>query len=315
MSEMQLVSIITPCFNEEANVDAHFARVCAAIAPYRDRFLFEHIYTDNDSRDGTFTLLTALAAKYENVRVLRFSRNIGADRAIQMGLEQCRGEAAILIQADLQDPPELLPTFLDGWIEGFDVVFGVVRQRAEGLLMRSLRRLYYWIIDRLSDVPIPQGAGEFRLMSRRALDALLQFQEHGLYIRGAVAIVGFPQRPILYDRQPRAGGRSSVNFLYLISYALNGLVSTTIVPIRLVSICGVFFSALGFLLTLVLIVAKLLRPDASPHGFTTLASMMTFFAGVQILGIGIIGEYVCKTYLQSVRRPRGFVRDRINFGG
>lgn len=313
MNKKPLISIVTPCFNEAENVRNHFARVCASIESFRHKYDFEHIYTDNDSEDSTFELLSDLAEKNKNVRILRFSRNIGGDRAMFFGLQHAQGDAVVLIQADLQDPPELISDFIRGWEVGNDVVFGKITDRKESFLLKSLRRLYYRLISKLSDVPIPRSAGDFRLTSRRALNCLLEFREQDLYIRGAIAQVGFKQLPIAYVRQERAGGKSSVNFLYLIGYAFNGLLSTTVVPIRAVTICGIAISLLGFVLTMILVVSKIFLPNAPPHGFTTLASLITFFSGAQMLSIGIIGEYVRKTYLQSLRRPKGFIQDKVNF--
>jgi polyisoprenyl-phosphate glycosyltransferase len=313
MTKKPLISIVTPCFNEEANVQAHFARVCAAIEPFRDKYDFEHIYTDNCSEDRTFDLLVEMSRQNRGFRVLRFSRNIGADRAMYVGLQHAVGDATVLIQADLQDPPDLIAEFIKGWEEGHDVVYGQITRRREGFFVRTLRKLYYRIISSLSDVPIPRNAGEFRLTSRRALDAVLQFKENGLYLRGAVAQVGFHQKPVPYVRAERAGGKSSIGLAYLFGYAINGLLSTTVVPIRAVSICGAVVAVIGFVLTAVIMLTKLLLPGQAPHGFTSLASLITFFSGMQLFAIGIIGEYLSKTYVQSLRRPRGFVQDKIGF--
>lgn len=309
---MKLVSIVTPCFNEEANILAHFERVTRALAPFADRYAFEHLYTDNASTDRTFALLAGLAERHANVRVLRFSRNIGANRAIAFGLRHAKGDAAILIQGDLQDPPELVPEFLKGWEEGCDVVYGQIRSRAEGPLLRWLRSLYYRIIAALSDVPPPRNAGEFRLTSRRVLNAIALYTEDDLYLRGAIAHIGFRQRAVPYERAARAGGRTSNSLLGLVSYALNGLLATTVAPIRAVIVVGLAVSAVGFLLTAVLVASKFLLPGAAPHGITMIASLITFFSGVQLLAIGIIGEYIQKIYIQSLRRPRGFVQDALN---
>jgi dolichol-phosphate mannosyltransferase len=309
----KLLSIVTPCYNEEANVRAHFDRVRAALAPLKERYDFEHIYTDNASRDRTFELLSALAAETPNVRVLRFSRNIGANRAIIMGLNHAAGDAAILIQGDLQDPPELIPEFVKGWEEGFDVVYGQIQRREESSLMQLVRRLYYAVVAALSDVPPPVNAGEFRLTSRRVLDALKEYHEDDLYLRGAVAHVGFPQKAIPFERRKRQGGRSSIGLIGLIGYAMNGLLSTTVVPIRMVVVAGLALSAFGFVLTCGLVASKFLLPGAAPKGITMLATLVTFFAGAQLFAIGIIGEYVRKIYIQSLGLPRGFVRDRLNF--
>lgn len=307
-----LISIVTPCYNEELNVREHFDRVSKAIEPYREEFDFEHIYTDNCSRDNTFGVLSEIAKDRPNVKVIRFSNNIGANRAIFMGLKQSRGDATILIQADLQDPPEMIRTFIDEWKAGFEVVYGKIQVRHEGFILRSLRRLYYYVVDNLSDVPIPQNAGEFRLTSRRVLDALLTYQEDDPYVRGAIARIGFKQKAILYERFGRKRGVTSTNFLFLISYAINGLVSTSVAPIRFVSAAGIFFSTIGFILSILIVLSKIFFPMESPRGFTTLAVLVTFFGGLQLLGIGIIGEYLRKTYLQVLNRPLGFIDRTIN---
>lgn len=310
----RLLSIVTPCYNEEANVQHHFDRVCTALEPYRDRYDVEHIYTDNQSQDRTFALLTDLARAHDNVRAIRFSRNVGANRAIWFGLRHARGDAAILIQADLQDPPELIPAFLDGFEEGYDVVYGQIAGRQEGLVLRTLRRIYYALIARLAESPVPQNAGEFRLASRRVLDALAQFTEDDLYIRGVIGAIGFRQKAVPYQRAERAGGVSSINFQGLIVYGLNGFVSTTTVPIRLVTILGFALAAIGALLIAWVVVGKLIL-DAAPQGFSTLATLVTFFAGAQLIALGTIGEYVRKIYVQSLHRPRGFIQDLVGFEG
>lgn len=308
----KLISIVTPCYNEELNVHDHYDQVLKVIQPYRDEFDFEHIYTDNCSFDQTWVKLSELADQNSNVRIMRFSNNIGANRAIFMGLKAAKGDAVILIQADLQDPPAMIKDFIDGWKEGFDVVYGKIQGREETLILRNLRRIYYYLIDSLSDVPIPQGAGEFRITSRRVLNALLAYQEDDLYIRGAIARIGFRQKPLPYQRLARHKGESSNNYLRLISYAINGFVSTSVAPIRLVSTLGFIFATLGFLTTVLLVLSKIFFPELAPRGFTTLAFLITFFAGLQLLGIGVIGEYMRKTYLQVLGRPLGFIEKSRN---
>jgi glycosyltransferase involved in cell wall biosynthesis len=307
MRTKKLISIVTPCYNEELNVDDHFNQICEAIAPFREEFDFEHIYTDNCSQDDTYQKLSRIADQYKSVKVIRFSNNIGANRSIFMGLKTAKGDAVILIQADLQDPPTLIPKFIEGWKNGYDVVYGKITTRDESIILSSLRKFYYYLIDSFSDVPIPQGAGEFRITSRRVLDALLAYQEDDLYIRGAIARIGFKQMPLHYERMARHKGESSNNYLRLMSYAINGFISTSVAPIRLVSTIGIIFSSFGFFVAVVIILIKIFFPESAPRGFATIAVLITFFAGVQLLGIGIIGEYLRKTYLQVLSRPLGFI--------
>lgn len=307
-----LISVVTPCFNEEENLREHLRRVRQALAPFASEHDFEHIYTDNCSADRTWELIVELSRTDPAVKGLRFSRNIGANRAIIMGLAQAQGDAVILIQADLQDPPELIGDFIRGWKEGFDVVYGRILQRDEGGLLSLARRTYYKAVAALAEVPVPRDAGEFRLTSRRVLDALLQYGEDDLYLRGAVAHAGFPQKAVDYERAARAAGRSSMGPLALASFALNGLLSTTVVPIRMVVLVGFVFAVLGLALTAGLVLSKLVFPGVAPRGITMLGTLVTFFAGAQLFAIGIIGEYIRKIYIQSLRMPRGHIQDRVN---
>lgn len=313
LEKRQLISIVTPCYNEAGNVEEHFRRVRAALEPFKDKYDFEHVYTDNQSADETFSILKSMGIKHPNLKVLRFSRNIGATRAVLMGLEYAKGDAVVLIQGDLQDPPEMIGQFIQKWQEGYDVVFGQITGREEGFVIQRLRALYYKIISWMADVTVPENAGDFRLTSRRALDGLLSFRDPELYIRGTVAEVGFKQIAIPFMRADRKAGRSSANLPYLLSFAINGLFSTaTVRPIRAVTLAGVVVSALGFLGTFVFVLGKILLPSAAPRGFTTLAILLTFFSGVQLLAIGVIGEYLRKIYVHALRPTRGFVQEGVN---
>ena len=312
MKNKKLISIVTPCYNEEENITLHFKTILKITKPFRTKYNFEFVYTDNCSEDKTFSLLKDLAKNYKNLKAVRFSRNIGVNRSIYFGLSQARGDAAILIQADLQDPPELIQQFIKWWENGFDVVYGKVTLRKEFLIMRYLRQIYYKLITTLSEIDIPQNAGEFRIMSRRVLDAIGKYKEDDIYLRGVIAHIGYKQRAIPYVRGKRMRGKSNANFFHLITYAINGLLSTTVVPIRLTLIIGLLFSTTGFLLTIIIVITKFAFPNKAPQGFTMLATIVTFFAGVQMFSIGIIGEYIRKIYIQSLNRPQGFIEEKIN---
>lgn len=313
MMRRKLISIVTPCYNEEENIIDHFNQVSKIINPFKKDYAFEFIYTDNHSQDKTFEILKDLAQKHSNLKAIKFSRNIGANRSIFIGLSHAKGDSAVLIQADLQDPPQLIIEFIKGWESGFDVVYGRIVNRKEFMATRFLRKTYYKVISHLSDIHIPQNAGEFRIMSRRVLDALSQYNEDDIYLRGIIAHIGFKQKGIPYTRGKRSKGKSSTNFFSLVAYGMNGLLSSTVVPIRLTLFIGLFFSLVGFLLTMFMIVAKFLYPEKSPQGYTLLGTIVTLFAGVQMLSIGIIGEYIRKIYLESLKRPRGFIEEKINF--
>ncbi len=309
----KLISIVSPCLNEEENLSRQFERISQAISPYREKYDFEHIYTDNCSSDKSFEVLEKLAAINPTIKAIRFSNNIGYNRSIFMGLKYSKGDAVVLIQSDLQDPPEMIPDFIREWENGYDVVYGQIMDRDENYILKSSRELFYYLIDSFSEISVPRNAGDFRLMSRRSLDALMRYQEDDPYIRGAIARIGFKQLALPYNRFARTHGKSNFRLFYLLSYAINGFVSTTIAPIRIVSLLGVTFAVLGFVLTLLTVLAKFFIEDFAPPGYASIACLITFFSGLQLLGIGIIGEYLRKTYLQTLKRPLGFVEKSINF--
>lgn len=306
----QLISIVTPCFNEEKNVEEHFRRVKEAIVPFSDKYNFEHIYTDNCSTDNTYTKLIDLVNTQNNITAIKFSRNIGPNRAMFLGLSQAKGDAVILILADLEDPPEIIPQFIEGWQNGYEVVFGQIKSRTDGRILKYFRKAFYNIVSLLSEYPIPKNATEFRLVSRRVNEAVLSLSDENPYIRGCVAFVGYKQLAVPYDRAKRKEGKSSFNFWRLMSYALNGLTATTQAPLRLVSVLGFIITLLGFLNVVFHVVRKLMYPETAPLGFVTLISVITLFSGVQILSLGVVGEYIRKIYLQSLNRPKGFIESK-----
>jgi len=314
MERRRLISIVIPCYNEEENVAHHFERVCRAIEPLRERYDFEFIYTDNMSQDRTFTLLREMAGREGGVRAIRFSRNIGVNRGIFLGLMEARGDAAMLIQADLQDPPELIPEFVPGGKRattsstgGSSIVTRAGSCRAAAACTTGSSRPS-------PTSPPPRNAGEFRIASRRVLDAIRRYADEDLYLRGAIAHIGFPQKPLPYHRMRRHDGRSSSSLLHLLGYAVNGVVSTsTVVPIRAVTVVGFVAAALGFLYGAANVVVKLLFPHIVPPGMASVLAIVSFFAGLQLLALGVIGEYIRKIYLQSLGRPLGFIQDRVGF--
>lgn len=312
-ADLPLLSIVTPCYQEQQNVVHQYERVLNAIAAYKDRYRFEHIYTDNCSIDSTFEILHKMAVDNSSIKILRFSRNVGANRAIYQGLIHARGEAAVLIQADLQDPPELISTFIDNWEKGYDVVFGQIKDREETWWLKRLRKIYYYLVSSLAEVQPPRNAGEFRLMSRRVLDSIKLYSEDDIYLRGVIAHIGFKQLAIPYNRAPRLRGQSSTNLIFLIGYGLNGLTSTTVAPLRAVTIIGLLTALIGFILGTYTFIYKLLFPSYLPHGITTLAILIVFFCGLQLLSLGIIGEYIRKIFVQSLNRPQAIIQDKINF--
>ena len=250
MHALPLISIVVPVYNEEPNILPFHDRVSTIAAGLGDRFRFEFVFTDNHSVDRTFALLTEIAARDPRVRAFRFSRNFGFQRSILTGYMQCRGDAAVQLDVDLQDPPELIEKFLETWQSGADVVYGVRIQRQEGRGITAARAAFYRLIDLLSEEELPVDAGDFRLISRRVIDLLCSYRDATPYLRGTIATLGFRQVGVPYTRAARERGESKFPFSKLLSLALDGILNHSTVPLRI----GTWFGLSVSVLTLVMMV-------------------------------------------------------------
>jgi glycosyltransferase involved in cell wall biosynthesis len=313
-SRRKLLSIVTPCYNEEANVVDCYESLRRIVENELPGYDYEHVFCDNASTDGTLDLLRELAERDDRVKVIANARNFGPFNSLFNGIIATRGDAVLLfLPADLQDPPELLPQFVALWEQGHEVVWGVRRWREESRLMRSIRRLYYRIVAETASMTIPQGAGEFQLVDRRVIAALRQFEDYYPYIRGMVAYCGFRSTHIDYTWRARKRGITKNNLLRLIDQGLNGLISFTNVPMRLCMAFGFGISALSFLYGFFALAANLIYyRSLAPAGIPTLIVSLFFFSGLQLFFFGVIGEYVSAIHLQV--RPPVVERERITFG-
>ena len=308
----RLLSIVVPVFNEEPNILPFYQAVRLQAERLAARFDFEFVFTDNHSGDQTFALLAALAAEDPRVRVFRFSRNFGYQRSIMTGYAMARGDAAIQLDCDLQDPPALIETFVDHWLAGADVVYGVRVKRQEGWSINLARAAFYRLIDRLSEDKIPVDAGDFRLVSRRIIDLLKSFEDASPYLRGTIAALGFKQVGVPYERAARAHGESKFPFSKLISLALDGILNHSIVPLRLSTYFGLAISALTLLGLAGYVIAKLLFEAQWPAGFATLSALILASISINAMLLGIIGEYLGRLYLQSKRRPLTIIEQSVD---
>ena len=302
MSDRKLISIVIPVFNEGEVITQCYE----TLAPILDRlntYDFEIVFTDNHSTDNTFLLLSALAQKDSRVRVYRFSRNFGYQRSILTGYHKARGAAAIQLDCDLQDPPEIIEDFLKKWEEGYSVVYGVRRSRQEGWLINKMRQIFYALIDKISDINIPKDAGDFRLIDRKVLDILQNFSHVMPYIRGTIAQVGFDQIGIPYDRAPRAGGTSKFSFFGYCAIALDGIVSQSILPLRLAIFFGIAAAVLALAGIIFALFGHILFGSGWPQGYASLVTILLFSLAFQSLFLGILGEYVARIYKSSMDEP------------
>ncbi len=274
----------------------------------------EFVFTDNHSEDRTFQLLEDLAARDPRVRVFRFSRNFGFQRSILTGYIKARGDVAIQLDCDLQDPPELIPVFLDHWRKGADIVYGVRVARKEGWLINGSRALFYRLIDRLSEHKIPVDAGDFRLISRRVIDLLANLDDAQPYLRGTIASLGFHQVGVEYARNARVAGESKFPFSKLLSLALDGILNHSTVPLRLSTYFGFSVSLVTLIGVIGYTAVKLITHAAWPAGFATLAALILAGISINAMLLGIIGEYLGRMYMQMKKGPLTIVETALNAG-
>ncbi len=297
-----LISIVVPVYNEEQTIPVFYPAVLEVIEPLGAQYDFEFIFTDNHSTDQTPQLLADLALRDDRIRAFRFSRNFGYQRSILTAYLKSSGDAAIQLDCDLQDPPQLIPLFLDTWRQGSDVVYGVRKSRLEGRRWTYARKLFYWLVDFLSEDPIPRDAGDFRLISRRVIEELRRINESSPYLRGTIATLGFRQTGIDYARQARTVGSSKFSFYDSIKLALDGIVNQSVVPLRVATYVGTSVALLTVIASLGYILAYYTVGFRAPAGFTTTTVLILGSLGVNAMLLGIIGEYLGRMYLQMKNR-------------
>jgi polyisoprenyl-phosphate glycosyltransferase len=312
MSQKTLITVIVPVLNEVENVAELHRRLSAVSAGLEDEYRFEFLFTDNRSTDGTFELLRDLAANDARIRVLRFSKDFGFQRSILTGYLEARGDAAIQIDADMQDPPELIPRFLSLWRAGNDVVFGIRGKRHESRLLGLGRKLFYRIINWLSEDELPADAGDFRLVDRKVVEVLRQIDDYHPYLRGLIASFGFEQVGVPYDRAPREHGESKFSIRRLISLAADGILLHSVVPLRIANWIGLVLSAVMLGVIGFYLYAQIILDRDLPAGFVTTTVLIMTGIILNALFLGIIGAYLGRIYQQVKRRPITIVEQRID---
>jgi polyisoprenyl-phosphate glycosyltransferase len=308
----RLISICVPVFNEEPNIEPLYDALVPVMAQVADRYDFELLFTDNHSSDNTFGVLERLAKRDPRVRALRFSRNFGFQRSILTGYLSARGDAAVEIDCDLQDPPSLILEFLRQWEGGYRVVYGIRSGRKESWAMNATRRLFYRLIDSLSEDELPLDAGDFRLVDRCVLDELRKIEDSQPYLRGTIAALGFDQIGIPYHRAERQQGESKFTFSELIALALDGILNHSVVPLRIATYLGLAISLCTFLAVLGYLVGRLVFGKDWPPGFASIVVLILGSLSLNALFLGIIGEYLGRIYRQVKRRSLTVVERELN---
>jgi glycosyltransferase involved in cell wall biosynthesis len=304
---LKQLSVVAPMYNEEGTAEVFYRRVCEAL----DGIPFEVVVVNDGSSDETGEILDRLAEGDPRMRVIHLSRNFGHQTAITAGLDHAAGDAVVMIDADLQDPPEAIPTLLERWRAGADVVYAV-RERREGETRFKLTtaRWFYRLMSKVAAIDMQEDAGDFRLLDRRALDALLSMRERSRYLRGMTVWVGFTQAAVTYKRDPRYAGDTKYTLGKMVRFALDAIASFSHAPLQAATILGFIFSFVAFLAIPVVIGLKLV--DAYLPGFSTITVVILLLGGIQLIAVGIIGEYVGRIYDEVKRRPLYLVRERRN---
>lgn len=298
------LTVVVAAFNEADALPALHPRIAAALDTLAATGVDGHVlYVDDGSRDGTWAVLEGLAAADARVSLLRLSRNFGKEAALTAGLDRVRAGAALILDADGQDPPELIPQFVDKWREGYDDVHGTrVAREGEGWLKRSTAHVFYRLMRRLSKTPIPTDTGDFRLLSPRALAALRELRERHRFMKGLFGWVGFEQVAIPYQREARVAGHSKFNLWRLWNFALEGVTSFSTAPLRVATYLGVMTALLAFVYALCIVLKALLWGD-QVAGWPTMMTVILLLGGVQLMALGVIGEYLGRLYEESKQRP------------
>ena len=308
---MPTLSVVAPLYNEEGNVAELVRRLRAAADGCPGIDGYELVFVDDGSSDNTLALLRSQAAADPRIVVVQLSRNFGHQLASTAGLDMARGDAIVLIDSDLQDPPELIPAMIAKWQAGFDVVYAVRRRRTgESAFKLLTAKLFYRTTRRLTKVAIPVDTGDFRLMSRRVVDALKQIRERHRFIRGLVSWVGYPQTAIEYDRDARFAGETKYPVSKMLRFAIDGITSFSDVPLRFASYFGFIVSGIAFLVGIVEIIIRIFTGYNLP-GYTSTIFAILFLGGVQLIGIGILGEYIGRIYEEIKARPLYLVADVV----
>jgi glycosyltransferase involved in cell wall biosynthesis len=305
-----LISIVVPVFNEQATIDLFLA----AVAPVLDAIdpAWEVVFVNDGSRDATLAVLRQAAARDTRVRAVDLSRNYGKEVALSAGIDHARGRAVVPMDVDLQDPPELLPQMVALWQQGHDVVLAARADRSsDGVLKRVTARAFYRLIGRLSDTAIPADVGDFRLMDASVADALRRYPERMRFMKGLFAHLGFRTARVEYVRAARAAGETKFNGRRLFNLALEGIVSFSTLPLKVWTYVGLMAAVFAGLY-LIFIVFNTLVNGVDVPGYASLLSVMLFFNGLILMGLGVLGEYVARIFIEVKGRPLYLVRERIN---
>ncbi|MGF7214900.1 dolichol-phosphate mannosyltransferase [Spirosoma lacussanchae] len=306
------ISVIIPCFNEQQVIRETYMRLTRVMQA--NFSAYELLFVNDGSRDYTLSILKELASQDEHVHIISLSRNFGHQPAVSAGIENCTGDLAIIIDADLQDPPELIPDMVRMYeAEGCNVVYAVRKQRqGETVFKRVTAKWFYRIINYLSEVPLPVDTGDFRLIDRKVIDAFNRLEERNKYIRGLISWVGFKQVPIYYERAERFAGETKYPLSKMLKFARTSLLYFSNKPLRLASSIGIFSVIIALCLTMWVLYTTFFLPDRLVQGWSSTLIVVMFFGGTQMLTVGILGEYLGSIFNEIKKRPEFIIDEKVN---
>ncbi|MCZ8118347.1 MAG: glycosyltransferase family 2 protein [Microcystis sp. LE18-22.4A] len=309
----KLISVMTPCYNEEDNIEDLYSQVKTIFENQLSGYDYEHVFIDNCSKDRTVDILKMLARKDPKVKIIVNARNFGFVRSSYYGLIQPDGDAVIFLMADLQDPPSLIVDFVTKWEEGYKVVQGVRKNSRESFVLFKVKKLYYYVLSRISDVELTRDSTGFGLYDKCVIQSLRKIDDPYPYFKGLISELGFEIAEVEYVSAARKRGVSSANFFMLYDFALLGITSHSRVPIRVATMVGFVMAIISLIISMAYLIVKLLNPSFLPLGIASLHITLFFFSSVQLFFIGLIGEYIGLIHLRSLKRPLVVERERVNF--
>lgn len=305
---MKTITILIPAYNEAPVLPKLFDRL-DSLAKSVSHYQFEFLFVNDGSRDDTLDIIKQQAAKDKRVSYINLSRNFGKEIAMCAGIDHANHDALVIIDADLQDPPELIPDMIKLWEEGYDDVYAKRSKRlGESWFKKMTSKYFYALLQKSTTIPIQRDTGDFRLLDRRCVDALKQIRESERYTKGFFSWIGYRKKEIQYVRDPRAAGETKWNYFKLFNLAVDGIVSFTTAPLRFSTVLGMFVSALAFIYILVVIIRTLMF-GTDLAGYPSMMAVILFLGGVQLLSLGIIGEYIGRIFNETKRRPLYLVED------
>jgi len=303
------ISIVCPCYNEEEVIEHFLKRITKILSTTQKSY--EIIFIDDGSKDNTLNVLIASKQNYEHIRIIKLSRNFGKEVALTAGIDASRGETVVPIDVDLQDPPELILEFIKKYEEGYDVVLGKRSDRTTDTFAKKFSaEAFYKMHNQISDISIPNNVGDYRLMSRRVVEEIKKLPESQRFMKGIFAWIGFKTATVEYKRESRVAGETSFNGWKLWNFALDGITSFSTVPLRVWLYLGVIIAALSFIYGSIIILKTLLFGIDSP-GYASMITVVLFLGGVQLMGIGILGEYIGRIYMETKNRPIYIIEEEL----